>query len=362
MKKRYKNVFRKPYIIFLCILFAVIVSVWMYLWFGLSAYEAGIPRNLMAQMVEDISTCAENGSCENIVVKYNTPITVGSYENKSTALMNLVKDKTLTYNKMSGEKGENTLTYSILADGEEIARARLAPKEKKGILGLALYEVSELSGAKVLTILAPAGATVTVKGSELNALEVKNTGIVPKELKKLYAYPQNIIEIPTYDEYFINGLFEMPNVGEIEVTLSDGTSAESVFVQENSVIAGKPASKELVQTITERVTLITKKYSYYMSDDLGWTGFRGYLVKTSPVYDRLRTLEVYWYTLHDSTRFENMVIDDFFVFSDELISLRLKYDYVVVGQGKVTTYDTDLTYFLAIDTDGKWRVAEMIVN
>jgi hypothetical protein len=35
---------------------------------------------------------------------------------------------------------------------------------------------------------------------------------------------------------------------------------------------------------------------------------------------------------------------------------------VVVGQGKVTTYNTDLTYYLALAPDGKWRVAEMIVN
>lgn len=362
MKKRSKNILKKPYTIFLGILIVLTLSIWVYLWLGLSAYEDGIPKNLMAQMTQDISTCSENGSCENIVAKYNPSFPESSYENKGTVLMDLTKGKVLTYNKTAGKKGENTLHYSILADGEEVAHATLAPKEKGGILGLALYKVQELGGTKELTILAPAGATVLLKNVELKESDVRNTAIVPKELKKLHAYSKNIIEIPTYDEYLIGGLFSMPNIEEIEVILSDGTKAESVFVQEQSIIAGKPVSKELIETVTERVTLITKKYSYYMSDDLGWPGFKGYLVNTSPVYDRLRTLEVYWYTLHDSTRFENMVIDDFFVFSDELISLRLTYDYIVVGQGKVTTYDTDLTYFLAIDTDGKWRVAEMIVN
>lgn len=363
MRVSTKNISIKPYGIFLAILFVIIVSVWIYLWLGLASYESGIPKNIMSQVAEEISLCAEEGrSCKDIIAKYSTSSSKDTYEKKGEALTNLVKEKNVTYAKKAGEKGSNDVTYSILANGEDVARATLTPKEKGGILGLSFYEVRELAGTKELTILVPSDAKVSVSGSELNALDIKNTNVIPKELKKLKDYPKNIIKIPTYDEYFVGGLFSMPDAQEIEVTFPDGGKAESVFIQENSVIAGKPASKELIESVTERITLITQKYSYYMSDDLGWNGFKGYLVNTSPVYDRLRTLEVYWYTNHNSTRFENMAIDDFFVFSDEFISLRLTYDYVVVGQGKVTTYDTDLTYFLAIDSDGKWRVAEMIVN
>ena len=50
------------------------------------------------------------------------------------------------------------------------------------------------------------------------------------------------------------------------------------------------------------------------------------------------------------------------MYSDQLVSLRMTYDYVVVGQKKVTTYQTDLTYYLVLEPDGKWRAAEMIVN
>ncbi|NCB41105.1 MAG: hypothetical protein EOM59_00570 [Clostridia bacterium] len=362
MRHSTKGIFTRPYPVFLLILLAITFSVWIYLWIGLANYEAGIPKNLMSQLVEDISFCAEEGSCEDIIAEHNASGTVGSYEDKGIALANLVKGKSLRYSKSVGVKSDSSLYYSIFSDEVEVAKVKLSQKEKKGILGLALYEITELSGTEEVTILAPANAIVAVKGSELNSLDVKNTGVVPRDLKKLHEYPERDFEIPVFDEYFIEGLFLIPKPEEIEITLSDGTKAESVFLQKDYILGGKPASEGLVEEITERITTITKKYSYYMSDDLGWTGFKGYIVNHSPIYDRLRTLEVYWYTLHDSTRFENMVVGNLFVFSDNLISLRLTYDYIVIGQGKVTTYPTDLTYYLAKDTDGKWRVAEMIVN
>lgn len=362
MKSSIRNLFRKPYFIFVLLLTVATVSVWTYLWFGLSSYESGLPKNLMSNLIEEIAYYAEQGNCEAVIAEYNTTPTVGTYEYKGALLADLAHGQALSYRKTVGQKSDHALYYSIFAGDDEIARATLTQDENKGILGLSVYEISELSGTKELTILSPADALVYLKGVELNALDIKDTGVIPRELQLLYEYPENKIDIPVYNEYFVRGLFSMPDITDVDIFFSDGTKAESVFLQKDYILAGQAASEKLLDELTAWIEVATKKYSYYMSDDLGWTGFKGYLVSTSPIYDRLRTLEVGWYTLHDSTRFENMQISDFFVFSDDFVSLRLSYDYIVLRRGTETTYNTDLTYFIARDTDGKWRIAEMIVN
>lgn len=357
-----KDFFKKPYFIFLLILFTVVISVWTYLWFGLHSYEAGLPKNLMSKLISDIALSAEKGNCEQVIAEYNTSFAMESYEDKGAVLAELAQGKTLKYSKTTGKKSETNLYYSIFADEKEIARATLSQNEKRKPLGLAVYEISELAGTKELTILTPSDTTASIKGVELNTLHIKNAEVVPRELQTLYAYPENQIEIPKYDEYFVDGLFSMPDLTEVDITFFDGTIAEKVFIQNDYILTGKPMSESLISELTGWISAATKEYSYYMSDDLSWSGFRDYLIETSPIYDRLRTLEVGWYTLHDSTRFENMQVNNFFAFSDGLISLRLTYDYIVIRIGKATTYNTDLTYFLAIDADGKWKIAEMVVN
>ena len=357
-----KVFFKKPYFIFLLLLSVIVVSVWGYLWFGLHAYEAGLPKNLMSKLIDDIALSAEKGNCEDIIAEYNQSFATESYEDKGAVLAELVRGKTLKYNKTAGRKSETDLYYSIFADEEEIARATLSQNQKRKPLGLAVYEISDLTGTKELTILTPSDTTVSIKDVELNISHIQNAEVVPRELQTLFAYPENRIEIPKYNEYFVDGLFIMPDLAEVDVIFSDGTTAEAVFIQNDYIFAGKPMSETLISELTDWISSATKEYSYYMSDDLSWSGFKDYLVETSPIYDRLRTLEVGWYTLHDSTRFENMQTSNFFAFSDGLISLRMTYDYIVMRSTKATTYNTDLTYFLAIDADGKWRIAEMVVN
>lgn len=338
----------------------MVVSIWIYLWTGLSAYEAGIPQNLMSALVEEIQTeAARSGNCQSLLLKYDYSSAFGSVDSEGRAFADAVSGKDLSYKKIAGWKGEGDMAYSVLAEGEEIAVVTLSAKERRGVLGLALYEISGLSGVKEITVLANPNVTVYVRGVELDTSAPSASGVIPKELQALAAYPENIIEVPQYNEYFIDGLFTVP---EITGVTKDGVQVEGVFIQEDYLMLSQPASETLMADVTEIITSITQKYSYYMSDDLSWDGFKDYLIDTAPIYDRLRTLEVYWYTLHDGTRFENMEFSDFFLFSDRLISVRLTYDYVVVGQGKVTTYATDLTYYLATDADGQWRVAEMIVN
>lgn len=360
MRNKIRAYSKRPFAVYLSILALTVLSIWIYLWVGLSAYEAGIPQNLMNGLVEEIQTQAgRSGNCRSLLIKYDYTSAFGSVDSEGKAFADAVSAKDVSYKRIVGWKGEGDMAYSVLADGEEIAIATLSAKEGRGVLGLALYEISGLSGVNEVTVLANPNVTVYVQDVELDLSMPSASGVIPKELQALAAYPQNTIEVPQYNEYYIDGLFTVP---EITGATKDGTRVEGVFIQEDYLMLSQPASETLMADITEIITVITQKYSYYMSDDLGWDGFKGHLISTAPIYDRLRTLEVYWYTLHDSTRFENMEFSDFFLFSDGLISVRLTYDYIVVGQGKVTTYATDLTYYLATDADGQWRVAEMIVN
>jgi hypothetical protein len=350
----------RPYKVFALTLLVAVLAVWLYLWAGLSAYEAGIPKNLMDHLVSAMeSEVGDEGTCVDVLVKYGKSLPGFSAQENGVFLAELIRDKEVAWRKITDWTGAGDMAYHILADGEEVAVVTLSARKQGGILGLALYEVDSLFGMHDLTVMAAPDVKVYAGDLPLTGEHLTARDQIPEDLQDLAGYEDNVIEIPRYNVYTLKGLFQVPSIrgaGE------NNGSVEGVYVSCDCAVVGLPLDPDLIEEIQERAVTITHKYSYYMSDDLGWSGFKGYLLDTAPLYDRLRTLEVNWYTLHDSSRFENMEILDWIMYSDQLVSLRMTYDYVVVGQGKVTTYETDLTYYLALESDGKWRVAEMIVN
>ncbi|HCU08271.1 MAG TPA: hypothetical protein DF480_04815 [Clostridiales bacterium] len=349
----------RPYTIFALLLLLMTLAIWLYFWTGLASYEAGIPKNLMDHLVQSMEKeVLEEGSCVDVLVKYGKDIPGLSAQENGILLANLLRDKEVTYRKITGWNGSGDMAYHILADGEEAAIVTLLAKERGGVLGLALYKVDSLYGMQDLTVMAAPKVQVYAGDLLLTGEHLTDRDKVPEDLRGLADFPENEVEIPKYSIYTLEGLFWVPPIRGVD----GARSTDGVYVAPNCAVVGLPLDAELMEDVEERAVTITHKYSHYMSDDLGWSGFKGYLVDTAPVYDRLRTLEVNWYTLHDSNRFENMQILDWIMYTDHLISLRMTYDYIIVGQGKVTTYDTDLTYYLALESDGKWRIAEMIVN
>ncbi len=351
---------RRPYPVFALALLALTLALWAYLWTGLASYEAGIPKNLMQQLVRAMEAEAlEEGTCAKTLETYGSDLSQETIRENGLALADLIRDKELSQRKIAPWKGPGELAYHILADGKEVALAVLETDPRKGILGLARYRVANVQGTLDLTVMASPGVQVYAGETLLTREDRSEEGQVPQDLRKWADSAQNQLKIPRYDVYLLKGLFQMPRIRGVDPSKR---TVDGVFSAPDRVVVGLPLDPALMEEVGERAVAITHKYSNYMSDDLAWSGFKGYLVDTAPVYDRLRTLEVNWYTLHDSYRFENMEISGWIQYSEQLISLRTTYDYVIVGQGKVTTYKTDLTYYLALEPDGKWRVAEMIVN
>jgi hypothetical protein len=351
---------RHPYPIFILALLVMTGAIWIYLWTGLASYEAGIPRNLMEQTVRElVDEAREEGTCAGVLESAQTNSSKETLTRDGAILAELILDKEITYRKIVGWEGPGSLAYHILADGEEVAVATLTEAAQKGVLGLARYEIAGLQGTLDLSVMAAPEVQVFAGDVPLTREHLSDQDRIPTDLQKLADSGQAQVKIPRYDVYGLKGLFKVPAVRGVD---GQDRFVEGVFVAPDCAVVGLPMDPVLLEEVAARAVTITQKYSYYMSDDLGWSGFKGYLMDNAPIYDRLRTLEVNWYTLHDSSRFENMKTLDWILYSDRLISLRMTYDYVVVGQGKVTTYDTDLTYYLALAPDGKWRVAEMIVN
>lgn len=238
MQNKVKALVKKPFLLYLSILLFVIFAIWFYLWFGLAAYEAGIPKNLISTVTEEIKDEADaKGNCQTLLSKYNyTPI-FGSLAENGEVLARLAADKEISYKKVAALSGDGSLAYSVLADQEEIAIILLSAREDEGIMGLSLYEVSRISGAKKITILANPDMSVRADGVELGENIIRNPGVVPKELQKLAAYPQNIIEVPQYTEYLLDGLFSIPEITGIS---KDGDTVEGIFVREDFLMIGEP--------------------------------------------------------------------------------------------------------------------------
>ena len=351
--------FPRPYALFVLALTLMTLACWVYLWNGLSAYEKGVPHNVMSGLVASLQNEIETtGNCSSLLRKYGPGIPGSDAEIDGVIFAEAIRGQKVDFHKKINPDEPTKTNYELNAGNRVVANVELHVK-KKGIFGLELYGIKSVYGDKKVTISAVPGVQVYVEGKLLAEDAQTQEEFIPKDLRELAGFSKSTIKIPQFDTYELLGLFHIPYIAGYD---EKGNISDAVFVRDDHAVVGLPMPEELQKEMEERAATITKKYSYYMSDNLVWGGFRSYIVKNAPVYDRLRTLEVYWYTLHDSTRFENMEMSDWVMYSDKLLSLRVVYDFIVVGQGKVTTYPTDLTYYLAQEADGVWRIAEMIVN
>ncbi|MBE6036437.1 MAG: hypothetical protein E7223_02295 [Clostridiales bacterium] len=349
-----KKFFNRTYFIYLAVLVAVVAIALVVLWNVLADYESGVPTNIMTRIAENI----EAGTAEKIYKEWDTIETVewetadgnAAYLNKNFA------GKEITFEPKRGEYLSKAPVYALKADGEEFAKVSMTQANEESEFGFTRWDVTALSADHELKIQVLGGITPTVAGQPLNEKWRTETGTAVKELESI---PDELYSNPTYDVYTISAMLQMPEIAGVD---SEGNGA--VVLRDDktgAVTLGPGFDTELEAAIAKRTDEITEQYSLWMTDNLPWSGFNKYLLKGTPKYEQLRTLEVNWYTLHDSLHTENKKTYEFFQYSDDCLRINVYYELCVYRGSQETRYKTDLTLYYVLDK-GVWKVADLITN
>ncbi len=321
-KQKKSHAFLIFYLILVAVLAVIVVRQWRYTWRKAAEYEAFQPHNLVEGILDDYREYA---------------------------------DGTLSYKRDYSVTEEGRQVFALLDGDEVFAHVYLKTQDEPGIVGLDLYEIDRVEGARDLEIEAPQMCTVYAGKTAISPEFCTQEGIVPEALLPLQEEDLGL-EIPTRVR------LEIPKMLRIPEVTAEMENAECVIREENGVFIVDAVPTEAVrEELTAFAEEFSRRYSYYISADLAWRDLRSYVLQTAPLYQELSTMEVKWFSPHTGQEVRDLTVGEFAYYTDTLVSLRAAYDYVVIGQGKTTTYPTDYTLFLVKAEDG-WKVAAMHIN
>ena len=349
-----KKFFNKTYFIYLAVLVALVAIGLVVVWNVLVDYEAGVPTNVMTRIASSI----EEGKAEEIYKEWDT-ISFVSWETAEGNAAYLNKNfagKDITFEPKRGEYNSKAPVYALKADGTEFAKVSMTQANKESKFGFTRWNVTYLAADTELTVQVLPGIKPTVAGQPLEEGYRVETGVAVKELDSI---PANLYSQPVYDVYKVGSALQKPEISGVD---AEGKAATVVTdAKTGAVTLGPALDSELEAAIAKRTDEITEQYSLWMTDNLPWGGFNKYLLKGTPKYEQLRTMEVNWYTTHDSLHTENKKTYDFFQYSDDCLRINVYYELCVYRGRQETRYKTDLTLYYVLEK-GVWKVADLITN
>lgn len=214
-------------------------------------------------------------------------------------------------------------------------------------------------GFKVFTLQIPTNYKVTVNGTEITASEnwlaEKNLEIA--ELKNI---PENYFTRPHLNVYKVAVLS-----GELDVEAKTfgGGPATLEYDEGSMTYSGTFAVPVSAQSeYTEIAIDGAKAYAGFMSNDISMSAFLSRILSGTQMYKDMSEYRQYWYTDHDSTKFENVEAYDLRVYGENCFSCAVYFDYWIYGQRGKPDFQQKLetnTRIWYVNTGGKWYMADI---
>lgn len=259
------------------------------------------------------------------------------------------KDLKVMKNKMSYSATEPA--FVILADDKPVMNIVLSQTEN-GSWAVSSLDALQHRNSKV-SIYMPAGSTLKINGIEVTE---DNATMDEGTLEELAGVPEEIAK-PSLIKVDTGRFLYEP-----VITASVGGDEASVHQMRSGEYFVSPEKSETLDSKYETMVFdVSKLYSNYISDDKKFKDLAAYLVEDSTLYNRLRTMEVYFYTPHTSFQFKNMTSDRYIKFSDDCFSCHVSFTYVLYRGARAYEYPTNYTFFF-IRQNGKFKLAELYLE
>ena len=264
----------------------------------------------------------------------------------------------ITYYETASETGKNV--YNVVSNNLKIASVELTLAEKGEKDRFAGYELSKISltigGSSAVSVKAPEGYFVFVNGYELTDEYLTGETEVTESCKHMYGDAKGI----TYVTYTIEGFFGDPKV---TAKGADRMEGAKVSCDETGIFyTVEPLYAEPSDEISEMILAASEYYAAYMQGDVPFGRVSPYLDRESLLYENVRTADTRWVVDHNGYSTEDPEISEFYYYSDDVFSCRVKFTHVLHGYGG-SRYEEhfDETFYLR-NVDGKFLIYDSYNN
>lgn len=260
---------------------------------------------------------------------------------------------------------EDERRYRVSLDGEKFAEFTLVPSGAQTKRGSRLWtlgsvttfvrieepQIAEPEPTPVPTIACsitvPSSFTVTADGRTLDANDVVEDGIpiVPAGM-----LPSDVTA-PAMVRYAFPSESGAP---DIRVTDWQGNAQTPVQDGEYSWRCELPQNPELEALYGESALEVAKRIAKYSTREASQDSVLKKCAKGSPAYESIKSFDSSLGKKPKSSTFENVVVSDFYLYSEDCFSCRVSFDYIPRFGKESKTYPTAYTlYFVRQGDSGK---------
>lgn len=356
MKKK-MSLYMKIYLSVLAAGVLLLVAASVVLWTVLDAYESTRPKYVAEQVFNDYFKTAKIGA---LMQKF--PTESAAFEDVNSiydGISEKYDPSKFQYFSVSTDENGNE-QYAVTCDNKRIAYFTVSPTNKKAAYGFKYYE---LSGAEVFLGSYGDVAVKVPKGYKLqvNGIDVAASYITTADIKSASCdyMPEGVNGI-MYDKYTVTGLVFEPT---LKVTDANGTETTLTYNDEEECYeAGIVYNTTLAEKHEDYILKAMREYTKYLSNDATFGAVSGYLDKNSPLYGRVRSVEVEWVRDHSGYKISNEKVEEYYQYSEDIFSCRASLKETLMRPGYDDYHEfIDLTLYLR-RVDGKFLIYEMITN
>ncbi len=347
-------------VIFYSLYFAMIAAACVAIWLGLGWAE---------NWLIDFEASQPDAKCQEVFDQYfadpdwsqvytlldSEAVGPMTKEEFASYMESTVGDRPLTYSKTSaGLSGGRK--YILRLNGENLGTFTLM-NSVSGDLEIPDWQLSAVeifvSAKEYVSITTDQGNTVLVNGIALEDSHIiKTTSTLAEDF-----LPEGV-HGPRTATYYMDGLLNPPKV---EVTDHQGNpvamayDAQAKHYTQESSAQSQTVPQDLYDFILEG----TKSYCRYMLDVGSAAQLQNYFDRSSDTYNTIIRNKDRWLQNFRTYDFGKETIDDYCVYSEALVSVRVSVDLNVTrSNGTVKTIALDTTFFAQRNGRG-WQISEM---
>lgn len=248
---------------------------------------------------------------------------------------------------------KDRIEYAVKCDDKRFASFTLEKSGEETVHGFALYELEDSTLNTTMlfsrSIMIPRGYSLKVNGKDVPETYCQNDRI---ETESQAFMPKGVDGI-VYTTYSFDLLCAEP---VFEVVSPNGKSSTVVQGENGIYKANIVYDDALGAEFSDYVIAATEAYACYLQKDAGFGKVGAYLDPESMLYENIRTSPNWMVISHNSYAFEDAETSEFFAYSDDVFSCRVKITHVLKYKGLNDYRDyIDITWYLR-NVDGKYLI------
>ena len=280
-------------------------------------------------------------------------------ENAAAYLSSLTEGKELSLQSLSSGL-DDTVLYTVKCDGKKFATLELKKSGETTKHGIELYALDSVSlNPKLLgsySVQLPKNYLLTVNGAPADAKYALGDDVPTASQDFMTEGVSGIV----YTTYTFDRLCAAPT---FTVRDADGRESAVRYDGDKDVyVADILYDDALASEYADYSIEAAKAYATYMQNDASFAQIKKYFDPSSELYGNLRTSQTMWVIDHNSYEFKDVEASEFYAYSDEVFSCRVKLTHVLKYRGLKDYNDyVDMTFYFRL-VDGKYLIYNSFNN